>query len=396
MKKISDLNELMVKHLLGVSSKEEEAALRDCVDQDVIQEIEQSDDLADYYEIYSRIDEEQALLNMRQRLGLQRPVSRVVSFSGMFRYAAVFLLFIIGGIFLWNNRNSVTPPEIPDTVKNAMQHSMAAGRADAVILPLEQIFMEDVAAAGMADEGQEVQDTLQQHRTESTLVLSRSSMSAEQLLSAYCVSTRYNKEFWLTLDDGTLVHLNYNTRLIYPEKFGHDDRNVILDGEAYFMVAKDKQRPFVVHTPQGVVRVYGTEFMVNTTDKQAGDAASTTVTLIKGSVGVTAGNGSERKLKPGQQMSVVNDQMSVSDVDVIPYVAWNNGTFVFDDCTLMRLMSVISKWYGYEVVFHNDKARTKRFTGELDRYGEIAPVIESIEMVTGLSIKIQDDRIEIY
>ena len=60
MKKISDLNELMVKHLLGVSSKEEEAALRDCVDQDVIQEIEQSDDLADYYEIYSRNGESDA------------------------------------------------------------------------------------------------------------------------------------------------------------------------------------------------------------------------------------------------------------------------------------------------------------------------------------------------
>lgn len=90
--------------------------------------------------------------------------------------------------------------------------------------------------------------------------------TVEQLLEARRITTYQDKEYWLTLDDGTLVHLNYNTRMVCPERFIDGTRDVILDGEAYFMVAHDSRHPFVVHTPQGDIRVYGTEFNVSTRD----------------------------------------------------------------------------------------------------------------------------------
>ena len=68
----------------------------------------------------------------------------------------------------------------------------------------------------------------------------------------------------MTFEDGTRVHLNYNTTLKYPPHFGTTTRTVYLDGEAYFQVAKDSKRPFRVITVNGVVKQYGTTFNVNT------------------------------------------------------------------------------------------------------------------------------------
>jgi ferric-dicitrate binding protein FerR (iron transport regulator) len=159
------------------------------------------------------------------------------------------------------------------------------------------------------------------------------------------------------------------------------------------MVAKDKSRPFIVHTPQGDVKVLGTEFVVNTNDLNDQDEPSTTITLVKGSVSVTPNSGTERVLKPGQQLKLMNNQLTVNEVDTTPFVAWNNGTFVFENCTLMRLMSVLSKWYGYHVTFESLQARTIRFTGELDKYSSIEPALEAIEQVTGLDIELHQERI---
>ena len=206
------------------------------------------------------------------------------------------------------------------------------------------------------------------------------------MLSARRITTRHDKEFWLTLDDGTLVHLNYNTRLIYPEEFGRGDRNVILDGEAYFMVAKDKSRPFIVHTTNGDVKVYGTEFNVNTSH-------STSVVLVKGSVSVTPTGGREIMLKPGQQLTLTDNQPSVTQVDTAPYVAWNEGKFFFEEWPLERIMQVIARWYGREVEFTTDEIKQQRYSGNFDRYEDIRPTMEAIETITGLKITFAPDRL---
>ena len=90
--------------------------------------------------------------------------------------------------------------------------------------------------------------------------------------------THHDKEFWMVLDDGIHVHLNYNSSLSYPIHFKGKERRVVLEGEAYFFVAKDDSHPFVVTTPYGDIRDYGTEFCVNTKPRQGGAS----VVLVKG------------------------------------------------------------------------------------------------------------------
>ncbi len=207
----------------------------------------------------------------------------------------------------------------------------------------------------------------------------------EELLGT--LITRNGKEFWMSLPDGTRVHLNGNSRLSYPLAFTGDQREVALVGEAYFIVAKDKEHPFIVHTAKGDVKEYGTEFNVNT----QGD--KTCVVLVKGSISVRAEGGKEQMMTPGDKAELAMQGVTMSRVDVAPYVAWNTGHFSFEDCRLDELMQVVARWYGLNVVFTSDQLRMVRFTGSLSRYESIENTLEVIGAIANVKVEQQDTRI---
>ncbi|MBR1401698.1 MAG: FecR domain-containing protein [Prevotella sp.] len=290
----------------------------------------------------------------------------------LLRVAAVAVLIIVGGAF-WYHRDytRVTPPEISEEVRLAMQQSVESGRQDA-----------EVETIGNRQSVSITQEEKALYHVDDDF--------AERLAEAKRITTHQSREFWVTLEDGTLVHLNYNSRLIYPEKFG-DRRDVILDGEAYFMVAKDRSRQFVVHTPQGDVKVYGTEFNVNTHKEDR----CVSVVLVSGSVGFTSCSGNETTLQPGQELTVENSKLSVRGIDTAPYVAWNEGKFSFQEWTLERVMEVMSRWYGYQVIFGNDQLRQIGISGKLGRYNEAETTMDAIATITDLKITISGNIITI-
>ena len=358
----------------------------------IVNNVKEQDDVVKFL---SDIDVDNAIENVNQRIQLLNAVSdqheETVSIksrqhhtlfthlSPLWKYAAAVLILIVGGAALWYSQyTKVTPPEISESVQLAMQQSRESGKQDAKV----DVLSEELSM--MSDESG-INEELRVKNEESMSVTE--SLTKEQLLSARRITTMHDKEFWLTLDDGTLVHLNYNTRLIYPEKFGRGDRNVILDGEAYFMVAKDKSRPFIVHTPNGDVKVYGTEFNVNTT----GD--NTSVVLVKGSVSVTPTGGKEQLMNPGQLCEFSVENLMLSTIDVEPYVAWNEGKFSFEEWPLERIMQVISRWYGREVEFTSEDIKHQQYSGNFDRYEDIHPTMEAIESITGLKITFAPGRI---
>ena len=306
--------------------------------------------------------------------GRQQTAAFVTLRSPLFRIAAALVLLIVGGTFWYREHTRVTPPVVSEAVELAMQQSAEKGLQGAVVV---------------SGNGQKkvvtTQDLTRYHVDDDF---------AEQLAEARRITTYQDKEYWVTLDDGTLVHLNYDSRLIYPEKFG-DRRDVILEGEAYFMVAKDKSRQFVVHTPQGDVKVYGTEFNVNTRSKggDGNDNGGLSVVLVKGSVSFTPARGKEQMLTPGQELSIVNAQLSINEVDTAPYVAWNEGKFFFEEWPLERIMEVMARWYGREVEFKSDDIKQLKYSGNFDRYEDIHPTMEAIETITGLKITLTPDKI---
>lgn len=380
---------LILKHTLQIISESEQQELdlwrqADARHETVFEYLSEPENLEKEYRFRKEIDAEQSLERIKEKLWNEEKETKEVPLHAhrfttyLYRAAAIIVLFIVGGAY-WYHREytRVTPPEISQEVQLAMEQSRERGVQAAEIItsgmPHQQVITDEERALYHVDED-----------------------FAEQLEAAKRITTYHNKEYWVTLPDGSLVHLNYNSRLIYPEKFG-DRRDVILEGEAYLMVAKDKSRQFVVHTPKGDVKVYGTEFVVNTgtSTENGNDNKELTVVLVKGSVSFTPTDGREKMLTPGQELSIVNSQLNVSEVDTAPFVAWNEGEFVFSDWTLERIMSVIARWYGLDVEFANKDLGNHKFSGSLSRYEDLKPTLETIEMVTGMRLNVNNQKLYI-
>ena len=215
------------------------------------------------------------------------------------------------------------------------------------------------------------------------------------------VKEEYNKlvtpiggEYRLTLSDGTKVFLNAASELKYPVEFMGDRRVVDLDGEAYFEVHKDNQRPFVVRTKGAEVCVLGTSFNVNT----YGDDGRIYTTLVNGSFRVlSVKNGQEKVLTPGMQgvMNMQTGQLMVREVDVESYVAWREGRFVFRTMTLDLIMQQLQRWYDFEVFYQNLELKDYEFRGVIKRDMDLDKVLSVIKATTNVDFEVKGKVITI-
>ena len=391
---------LTVRDLLGIITDEERSRLeawrrQDAANEALFQKMVAQEITQEEYARYASIDAERAWDKFVKQTGIDDTNIKgkhVISFRHLWRYAAaVALVAVVGAAGWWyTDYKKVTPPVISQEIEQAMHQSEVSGKQVAMI----EKIVNTTEATSVQEQIAQIKEELVDYTVSDDVV--------EELLAATRVTTYHDKEFWLKLDDKTLVHLNYNSKLIHPERFGSDSRDVVLDGEAYFMVAKDKSRPFVVHTPNGDVTVYGTEFNVNTrikndnvndNDNNGKSEYRTEVVLVKGSVGVTPEGQAERMIVPGEQATFgENTGINLRNVDVTPYVAWNTGTFVFNDMPLSNLMEVLSKWYNMEVVYEDSTLQGLTFSGEFDRYGGVEPIVKGLNTAMGLDVSVKGNR----
>jgi len=281
--------------------------------------------------------------------------------------AAIALLLVILTFTLNPWEEKTVPPVLSEEMQQTILLSKQSNRQDATITTI--------------DDEKEYHEVFKTEEAES--------LNADMLLNSCKVTTYHDKEFWLTLDDGTVVHINNDTRLIYPQKFSNKKREVYLEGEAYFAVAKNSHHPFVVHTPQGSIIVHGTEFNVNTNNEYQ----QTEVILVKGSVSIKPTHGEEMLLKPNEMAHMKQDGASIETVDIEPYIAWNTGTFDFRDVELEKIMNVLGQWHSKKVLFQSDSLRQKTFYGSIRRYDDIRPAIKAIEGATNIHIELNDQTI---
>ena len=142
----------------------------------------------------------------------------------------------------------------------------------------------------------------------------------------------------VTLPDGTIVWLNNNTKLIYPEAFSSTERSVYLEGEAYFKVTKNKARPFVVKSQGQEIKVLGTSFNVRNRPNE--DLAETT--LISGAVSLCFNNDSVPvRLNPNEQITYSKSNQSIRKDTVVAheYIAWTTEKMTFDNDIFGRQIS---------------------------------------------------------
>ena len=194
--------------------------------------------------------------------------------------------------------------------------------------------------------------------------------------------------YQVTLSDGTKVWLNSSTTLKYPLAFGDDVRSVEINGEAYFVVAKDKSRPFRVYSKGQEIKVLGTEFNVSAYP----DEPDTKTTLIDGSVEVTNLHSNVvNRLVPGKQ-SVVNDgNTNVRDVLVEKDIAWKSGSFYFDNTPIEEMLKQVSRWYDVEVVYERNVPKD-RFSGTMSRNVTLQTVLELLR-ISEITYRIEKNKL---
>lgn len=165
----------------------------------------------------------------------------------------------------------------------------------------------------------------------------------------------------LTLSDGTKVWLNAKSTLIFPDKFSGEERNVKLVGEAYFDVAHDEKKQFVVEAQDYKIKVLGTEFNVRSYPQIGLFETS----LIKGSVKITSADDIDQlTLVPGDIIFSEKGILSRSNIEDYDMLAWKNGILTFKDLQLKEILDKLSLYYDVEFTVKNKSVLEDRYTGK--------------------------------
>ncbi|ATL49110.1 hypothetical protein COR50_19110 [Chitinophaga caeni] len=196
------------------------------------------------------------------------------------------------------------------------------------------------------------------------------------------------KMYSLQLSDGTKVWLNAATTLRYPVNFRGKSRQVEVEGEAYFDVAKNDAQAFSVKTREHMeVKVLGTGFNINTYS----DNIKTT--LVSGKVLIHTGEDSVL-LKPNQQANynVGDKSLATKQVNVDMYTAWMRNELIFDDFNLGEIMEMLGRRYNYDIVFKKEELKNIRCGGNLPVYQDVTTVLNFLDQVTDVQFTINQNQ----
>lgn len=197
-------------------------------------------------------------------------------------------------------------------------------------------------------------------------------------------------ECFITLDDGTRVWVNSDSKLKYPVKFVGEKREVFLEGEAYFEVQKDG-KPFIVNTSMGNVNVLGTVFDV----KAYQEEKTVYTTLVSGRVRF---QGQQTvTLEPGEQaVAFADGKVEKRVVDLTEFVGWKEGLYVFKKQTLESIMTDLARWYNVNVFYQTSDLKEVAFTGNLKRYDNINTFMEILQRTGDVKYRINGNTIILY
>ncbi len=198
-------------------------------------------------------------------------------------------------------------------------------------------------------------------------------------------------EYKLVLEDGSRVWVNADSKLSYPSKFDAKERKVILEGEAYFDVAKDIDKPFIVSTDKMDITVLGTSFNVSA---YPGKLVHST-TLVEGIVNVEEHAGHARTLKPGEQLSLFLDKAEsrIAQVDTKVATDWIDGKYIFKNEDLERIMDQLSKWYALNYEFVSSNLKNVKYTGIAYKHRPLVEFLDAISFTRPIEFRIENDKL---
>lgn len=194
----------------------------------------------------------------------------------------------------------------------------------------------------------------------------------------------------MLLPDGTKVWLNSGSTICYDKSYNKHDRIISLEGEAYFEVAKDPKRPFIVKANEIRVRALGTIFDIKS---YSNDNIISTI-LIEGKVNVS-NNKNTTQLSPNQKITFNKtshkfDGVQICDAEIAGL--WKNNQLAFDSETLDNIAKVLERMYNIQVVFDSEKIKHTRFSGRI-KNNSLESILQLIALTSPVYYEVKDSTI---
>jgi len=202
----------------------------------------------------------------------------------------------------------------------------------------------------------------------------------------------------IVLTDGTKVWLNSDTKIKYPGNFSKNQRDVYLDGEAFFEVSKNAHQPFVVHTSQVNVKVLGTKFNV----KAYADESEIETSLFEGKINLQMNGSSvetpvEKEVEPGQSFvySKTGHQLVANKFPQDEINGWKKNQLIFKDDTFSNLVRKLERWYDVKVVYDEKQFNDRRLTVELYEGERLDRLMNIISLALSVDYKYEKGKISL-
>jgi len=205
------------------------------------------------------------------------------------------------------------------------------------------------------------------------------------------ITTAYGQKKTVRMTDGSVIHLNAGSKLRYTDDYNGTRREVVLQGEAFFDVAKNPEKPFIVHHAQLDIEVLGTSFNVRGVDRKG----TINVAVASGLVTVKTPTDTSRMpvvhtVSPGQELTYDRTlrRTRVSRIDDMKLrTAWKDGVLVLRGHAFADVASMLERWYDVQVSFNRMAMQHCRFTGEF-RNLPVNKVLDLLALSSGFTYRI--------
>lgn len=280
------------------------------------------------------------------------------------RYAAILTLPIVAaGIFLLQKNDRQTIVSISEVIK--------PGEHKAVLITGggERITLSDSTLSPIQEQNGMIVNVT---NNKVSYILPEDSLCTQGSPIFNTLQIPRGGEYFLTLADGTEVWLNAETEIRYPVQFTGDKRVVYLDGEAYFTVAPDKNKPFTGLSP--LMPAYPC-WEHNSTSGAYPDERDVQTTLVSGSVIMQSEKYKQQiKLVPGEQgvLEKNSAKLMKQEVNTYLYTAWKDGRFAFRDARLEDLFNILARWYDLSVFYQFPGSQRHPVHGRPEQNGMIS------------------------
>lgn len=288
--------------------------------------------------------------------------------------AAAAIIACIAGYFLWQPKNKHSADVVSRQLMNTIEPA-----TNGAILTLEDGTRMELDSMGNGV----IANQRGTHLTLKDGSLIYNADKENGYVAYNTLQTPKGRQFNIQLPDGSRVWLNAASAIKYPVAFRQKERRVEVDGEAYFEVAPDKSKPFIVNIRNvAEVKVVGTHFNVNAYN----DEPALATTLLSGAVEVRSLDPSQTEkpvvhILPGQQARVSqgnNDIELIFSADTSQVMSWKNGIFNFNEASLQQVMRQIARWYDLTIEYESEVPEMK-FGGKMGRNLKLLDVLEFLE-----------------